>query len=162
VQVIGARRQLILGPGMGAVGLFWLATISSGAPYMTHVLGPVILIGLGLGMSFVPMTLAATTGVPVHEAGLASGLINTTRQVGGALGLALMATVAANAAGHHGAGPHAVGNALTSGYKEAFAIAGAGLVVGAVLALLLPVPAPTPEVAVPQPSTSEPVVAMEH
>lgn len=161
VQVIGARRQLILGPGMGAVGLFWLATISGGAAYMTHVLGPVILIGLGLGMSFVPMTLAATTGVPAHEAGLASGLINTTRQVGGALGLALMATVAANAAGHHGAGRHAVDNALTSGYKEAFAIAGAGLVVGALLALLLPVPGPAPEAPVSQSSPSEPVAVME-
>ena len=53
-----------------------------------------ILIGLGIGLSFVPMTLSATAGVPVHEAGLASGLINTTRQVGGALGLAIMATVA--------------------------------------------------------------------
>jgi EmrB/QacA subfamily drug resistance transporter len=145
VQVIGAQRQLVLGPGMAAVGLFWLSTIGSGDPYLTHVLGPVILIGLGLGMSFVPMTLAATTGVPPHEAGLASGLINTTRQIGGALGLALMATVAANAAGHRGAGRVAVDRALTSGYTEAFAIAGAGLVVGALLAFLLPAPAPVTE-----------------
>jgi hypothetical protein len=72
------------------------------------VLGPVILIGLGIGMSFVPMTLSATAGVPPHEAGLASGFINTTRQVGGALGLAVMATIATTIATDHaprGIGP---------------------------------------------------------
>jgi EmrB/QacA subfamily drug resistance transporter len=147
VQVIGARRQLVLGPALAAGGLFWLATIGAGDPYLSHVLGPVILIGLGLGMTFVPMTLAATTGVPTNEAGLASGLINTTRQVGGALGLALMATVASSAAAHHGPGRQAINGALTSGYREAFAIAGAGLIVGALLARLLPVPPAVPEAA---------------
>ena len=89
-------------------------------------------------MSFVPMTLSATAGVPPHEAGLASGLINTTRQVGGALGLAIMATVATSVATHHLVGSHNVDAALTSGYRAAFVIAGAGLLVGALLALALP------------------------
>ncbi len=71
-----------------------------------HVLGPEILIGLGFGLSFIPMTLSATAGVPVHEAGLASGLINTTRQIGGALGLAVMATVASTIVANHGLGSH--------------------------------------------------------
>jgi hypothetical protein len=65
-------------------------------------------------------------------------LINTTRQIGGALGLAIMATVASSVAADHGLGRHSVDAALTSGYRAAFAIAGAGLVVGALLALLLP------------------------
>src|SRR6202035_4958489 len=83
-------------------------------------------------------TLSATTGVPPHEAGLASGLINTTRQVGGALGLAIMATIATTIATNHLVGTHDVAAALTAGYRAAFAIAGAGLVIGALLALALP------------------------
>jgi EmrB/QacA subfamily drug resistance transporter len=138
VQIMGARRQLVLGPTLAAGGLFWLSTIGAGAGYFSNVLGPLILIGLGIGMSFVPMTLSATTGVPPHEAGLASGLINTTRQVGGALGLAIMATVATSVATHHLVGSHNVDAALTSGYRAAFVIAGAGLLVGALLALALP------------------------
>ena len=138
VQFIGARRQLMLGPTLAAAGLFWLASIGAGDAYLSHVLGPLVLIGLGIGMSFVPMTLSATAGVPPHEAGLASGLINTTRQVGGALGLAIMATVATTVATNHLAGAHDVATALTAGYRAAFAIAGGGLVVGALLALALP------------------------
>ncbi len=138
VQTLGPRNQLIVGPGLAAAGLLWLSMVGAGDAYLVHVLGPVILIGLGIGMSFVPMTLAATAGVPVHEAGLASGLINTTRQIGGALGLAIMATLASGIAAHHGLGRQAVDASLTSGYRAAFAIAGCGLIVGAGLATLLP------------------------
>ena len=153
MQVIGARRQLILGPGLAAAGLFWLSSIGAGDAYFAHVLGPVVLIGLGIGMSFVPMTLSATTGVPPHEAGLASGLINTTRQVGGALGLAIMATVATTIATNHLVGAHDAAAALTAGYRAAFAIAGGGLVVGALLALALP--------KLPVAATSHPADALE-
>jgi EmrB/QacA subfamily drug resistance transporter len=147
VQVLGARNQLMLGLGLAAVGLLWLSRVEAGDAYVVHVLGPVILIGLGIGMSFVPMTLSATAGVPVHEAGLASGLINTTRQVGGALGLAVMATVASSIAASHGAGHHSVDTALTSGYRSSFVIAGCGSIVGALLAALLPkLAAPAPVV----------------
>ena len=85
-----------------------------------------MLAGIGLGLSFVPMTIAATTDVPSQQAGLASGLINTSRQVGGAVGLAVMATVAAGA------------SSPTAGYDRAFWITAAALVVGAALALALP------------------------
>ena len=138
VQVIGARRQLVLGPALAAGGLFWLSTLAAGDPYTSDVFGPLVLIGLGIGMSFVPMTMSATTGVPPHEAGLASGLINTTRQVGGALGLAIMATVATTIATNHLVGHHDLAAALTDGYTAAFTIAGVGLVIGALLALALP------------------------
>jgi hypothetical protein len=86
--------------GLAAVGLLWLSRVGAGDAYLVHVLGPLILVGLGFGTSFVPMTLSATAGVPPHEAGLAAGLINTTRQVGGALGLAIMATVASSISAH--------------------------------------------------------------
>jgi hypothetical protein len=83
------------------------------------------------------MTLGATAGIPPRDAGLAAGLLTTTRQIGGAIGLA--ATAAAAAAVHpHTPGHHAVAAALTSGYDRAFAISAATLVVGAVVALQLP------------------------
>jgi EmrB/QacA subfamily drug resistance transporter len=135
---IGPRRQLVTGLLMGAAGLAWMSTVSAHAGYLAHVFGPVVLVGVGLGLSFVPMTMAATTGVPPHEAGLASGLVNTSRQVGGAVGLAAMATVAASAARGHAGIASATLAGLTNGYDRAFAIAAAVLVVGATLALLLP------------------------
>jgi EmrB/QacA subfamily drug resistance transporter len=142
VARIGARRQLVLGPAIGAAGLFWISRLSVGDSYLPHMFGPLVLVGIGLGLSFVPMTIAATAGVPPHQAGLASALINTTRQMGGAVGLAVMATVAAGAASHHGPGAGALATALTHGYDRAFVIAGAALVIGAAAALLLPRSAP--------------------
>ena len=126
VMRLGARRQLVIGPLIAAAGLVWLSQLSAGDGYLVHVFGPLVLAGIGLGMSFVPMTIAATADVPVHQAGLASGLINTTRQIGGAVGLAVMATVAAGA------------SSATSGYDRAFAMSAAVLAIAAVLALVLP------------------------
>jgi EmrB/QacA subfamily drug resistance transporter len=138
VHLFGARNQLMLGLGVAAAGLLWLSQVGAGDAFLVHVLGPEILIGIGFGLSFIPMTLSATAGVPVHDAGLASGLINTTRQIGGALGLAVMATLAssitASSLGQH----HSTDAALTSGYRSAFLFAGIGLLVGALLAMLLP------------------------
>jgi EmrB/QacA subfamily drug resistance transporter len=139
VHIVGARSQLMLGLGLVAGGLLWLSLVQAGDPYLVHVLGPEILIGLGFGLSFIPMTLSATAGVPVHEAGLASGLINTTRQIGGALGLAIMATVASSVVASHELGhQHSPDAALTAGYRAAFIIAGCAMVAGVLLALLLP------------------------
>lgn len=138
VQYLGVRRQLILGPSLAAIGLFWLTSVGADASYVGHVLGPVIFIGFGLGLSFVPMTLAATSGVSPHEAGVSSGLINTTRQIGGALGLALMSSVAASVALSHGLGRVAVEDALVAGDRAAFAFAGGAMILAVLLALLLP------------------------
>ena len=126
VTRLGARRQLVIGPLMAAAGLVWLTQLSAGDGYLAHVFGPLVLAGIGLGLSFVPMTIAATADVPTHQAGLASGLLNTTRQVGGAVGLAVMATIAAGA------------STPTAGYDRAFWISAATLVIGATLALALP------------------------
>jgi MFS family permease len=87
-------------------------------------------------MAFVPVTIAAVSGVAPHEAGLASGLVNTSRLFGGALGLAILAAIATahtNSAVRHGVGIHA---ALTHGFVVAFAIAAAFAAVGAVTALV--------------------------
>jgi EmrB/QacA subfamily drug resistance transporter len=154
VARLGARRQLILGPALSASGLVWLAQLSPGDAYWTHVFGPLVLAGIGFGFSFVPMTIAATAEVPAHQAGLASGLINTTRQVGGALGLAIMATVAAGA------------SSATGGTDRAFTITAVTLFVGAGLATLLPgkprvQPAIAADLAGDGDEIIEPIVAVE-
>jgi EmrB/QacA subfamily drug resistance transporter len=137
VPRLGVRRQLIIGPVIAAIGLFWLSGTSADSGYAAHILGPIMLVGIGLGLSFVPMTIAATAGVAPQEAGLASGLINTARQIGGAVGLAAMATLATSAARHHGPTQHDALAALTAGYDRAYLVCGAVLVVGAVLAALM-------------------------
>jgi EmrB/QacA subfamily drug resistance transporter len=126
VALVGVRRQLIIGPLLAAAGLAWLSQLSAGDSYVGHVFGALVLAGIGVGLSFVPMTIAATADVPVHQAGLASGLINTTRQLGGAVGLAAMATVAAGA------------SSPTAGYDRAFWISAGAMVIVAVLARALP------------------------
>jgi len=123
---LGVRRQLVIGPLMAAAGLAWLTQLSAGDGYLAHLFGPLVLAGIGLGLSFVPMTIAATADVPIHQAGLASGLINTGRQIGGAIGLAAMATIASAA------------STPTAGYDRAFWISAAAMVTGATLALALP------------------------
>ncbi len=149
VARVGVRRQLIIGPAGAAVGLAWLGQLSAGNSYFAHVFGALVIIGLGVGMSFVPMTMAATADVPLHQAGLASGLINTTRQVGGAVGLAVMATIAAGA------------SSPTAGYDRAFWTCAAAILIAAVLALALPGPArPQPQVSSDE-ETAQPLVLVE-
>jgi len=137
VARIGARRQLVLGPVMSAAGLLWMSFLSFGDGYWTQMFVPLALFGLGIGTTFVPMTLTATAGVPSAQAGLASGLVNTARQIGGAVGLAVLATLAASATRDSHQAAHSVQAALTAGYDRAFLAAGVLLLVGAGLALLI-------------------------
>ncbi|MER6145517.1 MFS transporter [Streptomyces sparsogenes] len=119
-----------------AAGLLWLSRISAHGSYTVAVLGPSVLIGLGLGVAFVQLTALSVEGVPARDAGLAGGLVNTTRQVGGAIGLAVLATLAGTATAHAATHqPHL--EALTAGYRTAFQISSAVLASTAALALLL-------------------------
>jgi EmrB/QacA subfamily drug resistance transporter len=136
VARIGIRAQLAAGLLAGAAGLFWLSQLAASAPYASHILVPLLLAGTGFGMSIVPLTMGATTGVPASQAGLASGLIQTSRTIGGAIGLAAMGTAAAAVTSHARAGSGAA--ALASGYDRAFAIAAVTLLVGAAFTPLLP------------------------
>jgi EmrB/QacA subfamily drug resistance transporter len=150
VARVGIRRQLVVAPLIAAAGLVWLAQLAPGSPYPSDILGPILLIGFGCGLCFVPMTLAATSGVPAHQAGLASGLLNTSRQLGGALGLAALATLATHVAAHGAARSADRLGALTSGYDDVFLACAAVLVAGSAVARLLPsrpTPAPEPEAA---------------
>src|SRR3954471_6591324 len=97
VTRIGFKPVLAAGMALIAAGLFWFSQVSVGGGFLTDILGPSLLAAIGLGFAFVPQTIAAVAGVRDHEAGLASGLINTSQQVGGALGLAVLSAVAISA-----------------------------------------------------------------
>jgi EmrB/QacA subfamily drug resistance transporter len=92
----GFKRFLIAGPIIVALGLAWLSRLPVDGNYLTNILPGLLLIPFGIGMTFMPIIAAATSGVPAHESGLASGLITTSQQMGGALGLAILSGVAAS------------------------------------------------------------------
>ena len=157
VSRIGIRRQLVLAPLIAAAGLFWFSRVSVHSSYLPSLLPGFLLQGIGFGLAFLPMTVAATSGVPSSQAGLASGLINTTRQLGGAVGLAVLSTIAAAAVPHRALGVAADHRYLTTGYDRAFVVTGIALVVGAGVALLLPATAHRTATA----AEPAPVVAVE-
>src|SRR4051794_21631278 len=141
VTRVGYKPVLMTGMAFIAAGLIWFGQVSVGGGYVSDILGPSLLAAVGLGFSFVPVTIAAVAGVPGREAGLASGLINPSQQVGGALGLAVLATIANtrtdNVMSAAGGNPADLPNALTEGFQAAF-LTGAGFaVLGFVLALVL-------------------------
>jgi EmrB/QacA subfamily drug resistance transporter len=120
---LGVRPLLLVGTALAATGFFWLSHIQSDSSYATAVLGPGCTISLALGLLFTPLASAATTGVAPLEAGLASGVLNTSRQLGGSLGLAVLATIATDhylSTLHSGATQDV---ALTAGYARAFTVA---------------------------------------
>ena len=96
VARFGFRRFLIVGPLIVAVGLFWLSRLPVGGSYFAGLLPALIIMPFGIGLTMMPVIAAATSGVPAHESGLASGLISTSQQMGGALGLAILSGVAAS------------------------------------------------------------------
>jgi len=133
----GFKPVLISGLLLTSAGLIWFAQVSPDGGYVSDILFPSLLAAVGLGLAFVSMTVAAVSGVEAHEAGLASGLINTSQQVGGALGLAVLATVANSRTGDVIAGGASQAVALTEGFQRAFMV-GAGIaILGAIVASVL-------------------------
>jgi EmrB/QacA subfamily drug resistance transporter len=94
VPAIGAREVPLIGMTMAVVGLLLFVRLEPGGSYVTDFLPGVLFASIGMGLTFVPVTLIATSGIPTDDAGLASGLYNTSQQVGGALGLAVLSTFA--------------------------------------------------------------------
>jgi EmrB/QacA subfamily drug resistance transporter len=138
VTRVGFKPTLIAGLLFVAAGLAWFSQVRAGGSFAADVLGPSLLAAVGLGLSFVTTTIAAVTGTQPHEAGLASGLINTAQQVGGALGLAILATIAnSRTKGLLGGGSHDLTTALTKGFDRAFMVGAGFALVGALLAALL-------------------------
>ncbi|GAA1557725.1 MFS transporter [Dactylosporangium maewongense] len=148
---VGVRPLLIGGPLLSGIGLAWLSVIPVRGSYAADLLVPMILVTLGAGIAMTPLAITATSGIPRHEAGLASGVINTTRQVGGSLGLAVLATIGATRAQHLLAAGTAQADAVVSGYRLAFLVGAAFAVVGALTSIAAPGPAPAPAAA-PEPA----------
>jgi predicted MFS family arabinose efflux permease len=139
VPRFGPRPLIVLGTLVAAAGLGWLAQITPGSTFVGGLLGPFVLIGLGMGLAVTPIAVAGTSGVPPQDAGLASGLLNTSRTVGASLGLAALATLAADHTSSVLTGvvptPAHTAAALTDGYALAFAVAAGLLVATAAVAM---------------------------
>ncbi len=148
VARVGERRMLTVGMLCAAAGLFLLTGVRSGGSYSADVLPGGVLAAMGLGLSLVPATIAAVSGVSAKESGLASGMLNTSRLIGGALGLAVLSTIASSRT-HADLLAGASGSAaLSGGFRIAFAVAAGFSVLGALAAAVLlraQRPAPIPE-----------------
>jgi EmrB/QacA subfamily drug resistance transporter len=139
VTKVGYKPILATGMALIAAGLVWFSQISPDGTFLGDILGPSLLAAVGLGFAFVPQTIAAVSGVKERLAGLASGLINTSQQVGGALGLAVLSSVAFpqidDGIASSGGNPADLPQILTDGYADAFLV-GAGIALLGVVATL--------------------------
>lgn len=135
VQRYGFKRFMIIGPLFIATGLAWLSRLHTGSDYWTGILPAAILMPLGIGMTMMPTIAAATSGVPADEAGIASGLITTSQQMGGALGLSILSGIAASVTTsslHLGSS-----NAAIRGYHVAFLVGVSFMVLASLVALFV-------------------------
>jgi EmrB/QacA subfamily drug resistance transporter len=131
------KPVLTVGLLIATGGFILLTRITGHGDYASHVLPAMIVIGVGLGMSFVPVTISATNGVASGDSGLASGLLNTTQQVGGSLGLAILSSVSTSRTTSALQDGSALPVALTHGFKGAFMVAAFLCAAGVVLAITL-------------------------
>jgi EmrB/QacA subfamily drug resistance transporter len=132
VTRLGVKPVLVIGMTTLTAGLVYFTQVSVGGSYLADLLPGFLLIGIGIGFSFVPISIAALAGVQASEAGLASGLINTSQQIGGALGIAALSTIATSQSADAVAAGSALPEALVEGFTAAFiagvVIAGVGIV----------------------------------
>jgi hypothetical protein len=139
IRRLGVRTEALLGMATAAFGLFLLSGLPTSGGYSTNLLPGLVLASIGMGLTFVPVTLIATSNVAPADAGLASGIFNTAQHIGGSRGLALLSTIAAsrtaNFLSSHAAAS-AKAAALVDGYKLALATS-AGLVVTALVVIAL-------------------------
>jgi EmrB/QacA subfamily drug resistance transporter len=136
VTRLGVKPILAIGMGLLGGGLAYFTQVSPNGSYLGDLLPGFLLIGVGLGFSFVPVSIAALAGVTGKDAGLASGLINTSQQIGGALGLAVLATVSTTRTENLLADGKDPATALTSGFQIAFWV-GVGLAAASLVATLV-------------------------
>jgi MFS family permease len=137
VTRIGVKPVLATGMGFLSAGLLYFTQVSVGGSYLGDLLPGFLLISVGLGFSFVPISIAALAGVQPSEAGLASGLINTSQQIGGALGIAVLSAVATSVTNDGLASGTAAPIALTDGFEAAFIGAAVIAMAGILVSLLV-------------------------
>lgn len=127
VTRFGFKPFLFIGPALIAISLALISRLTVDSSYLVHILPTIILMPIGASMTFMPIVVAATSGVPANESGLASGLINTSQQMGGALGLAILSGVAASTITTTNSLPQ-----LVAGYDKAFIVA-VGFIITAII-----------------------------
>ncbi|HEX6713777.1 MAG TPA: MFS transporter, partial [Thermoleophilaceae bacterium] len=137
VDRFSPKAVLVTGLLISTAGFIFITQVSGHDDYASHVLPAFLILAVGLGLSFVPITISATTGVAPEDSGLASGLLNTTQQVGGSLGLAILSTISTTRVNDALDGGSPLTAALTHGFKGAFVVAGILCAAAAVLALVL-------------------------
>jgi EmrB/QacA subfamily drug resistance transporter len=140
---LGAREVPLFGIGIAVVGMLLFLRVEPGGTYVSDLLPPIVIVSVGMGLTFVPITLIATSGIGVEEAGLASGIFNTSQQIGGAVGLAVLATLAAGRTSGalsdlgHAPTPADQAQALVDGFHVAFLAGAIAIAAGGVCLLLL-------------------------
>jgi EmrB/QacA subfamily drug resistance transporter len=136
IQRIGIRAVVFIGLALGSAGLLYFTQLSTTSTYLADVFPAIAVMSIGMGMTFVPLTLLATTKVDSDDAGLASGLFNTSQQIGGALGLAVLSTLATSRTSHLIASGVGQPTAVTNGFHVAFAV-GAGLLLAGIAVIAI-------------------------
>ena len=150
----GVRPTLTAGLAASALSVAWLTRLPVDGQYFWDLFPAFVLGGAGMGLSFVPVTIASLTGVQRSDAGVASGLVNTSRQIGGAVGIAAVSAIAATSSSNY-ADAHALATASSSaaldhGFQTALYVLTGMLVVGALIAITLVKSEPAPEAQAPQ------------
>jgi EmrB/QacA subfamily drug resistance transporter len=137
VTRVGVKPVLVTGMAALTLGLLYFTRVSVGGSYLGDLMPGFLIIGVGIGFSFVPISIAALAGVTPSEAGLASGLINTSQQIGGALGIAALSTIATSRTGDSVASGSVLPVALVDGFSSAFLAGAIFAALGLVAALTL-------------------------
>jgi EmrB/QacA subfamily drug resistance transporter len=133
---IGARPIVLVGAAFASLGFLWISMIQTHSSYLGAILVPSVICAFAMGLLFTPLATSATAGVDRSDAGLASGVLNTSRQLGGSLSLAILGTVAADRTAAF-VNPHS-GEALVSGYQRAFQISAVITMLALATSLILP------------------------
>jgi EmrB/QacA subfamily drug resistance transporter len=137
VNKVGVKPALILGMSLLTVGLVYFTQVSVGGSYWADLFPGFLVLGLAIPFAFVPITIAALAGTKPQEAGLASGLVNTTQQIGGAVGIAILSTIAVSTTDDAVADGTAVPTALTDGFVNAFWAGAAIAFVGVLVSIFM-------------------------
>jgi EmrB/QacA subfamily drug resistance transporter len=137
VTKVGVKPVLVIGMAMLTAGLLFFTQVSVDGSYLGDLLPGFLIIGVGIGFSFVPISIAALAGVQPAEAGLASGLINTSQQIGGALGIAALSTIATSTTEDALVSGSVLPEALVDGFQTAFLVGAVFAAIGLVAALTL-------------------------
>jgi EmrB/QacA subfamily drug resistance transporter len=137
VTKVGVKPVLVTGMALLTVGLLYFTQVSVGGSYLGDLLPGFLIVAVGMAFSFVPISIAALAGIEAQDAGLASGLLNTSQQIGGALGIAVLSAVAVAHTGSATDSGGATPDALTSGFQAAFWVGTAIAAVGVLASIVL-------------------------